>query len=164
MKPLLSGQPVTQKGERPSNELVQIIQGIVSGFNDLGPLASLTPTGTANSTTYLRGDGTWFDPFFRGQLVARVNFNGTGTVAIRSSANVVSVSDNGPGDYTLNFFTPLTDVNYVVLITPGGTAGVTGARTADDLTARTTSGVRILTTTDAGTPADAAWVHVAVFR
>ena len=45
---------------------------------------------------------------------AWVNFNGTGTVAIKDSGNVSSVTDNGTGDYTINFTTALPDVNYCV--------------------------------------------------
>jgi|21_taG_2_1085346.scaffolds.fasta_scaffold14562_2 hypothetical protein len=41
-----------------------------------------------------------------------VNFNGTGTIAIRDSYNVSSVSDNGTGDYTVNFSTAMSDTNY----------------------------------------------------
>ena len=43
---------------------------------------------------------------------AWVNFNGTGTVAIRASGNVSSITDNGTGNYTMNFATALPDVNY----------------------------------------------------
>ena len=43
---------------------------------------------------------------------AWVNFNGTGTVAIRASGNVSSITDNGTGDYTVNFATPMADANY----------------------------------------------------
>jgi len=43
---------------------------------------------------------------------AWVNFNGTGTVAIRGSGNVSSVTDNGTGNYTVNFTTAMSDVNY----------------------------------------------------
>lgn len=45
---------------------------------------------------------------------AWVNFNGTGTVAIRASGNVSSITDNGTGDYTVNFTTAISDVNYGV--------------------------------------------------
>ena len=45
---------------------------------------------------------------------AWVNFNGTGTVAIRASGNVSSITDNGAGDYTVNFTTAMPDVNYSV--------------------------------------------------
>jgi hypothetical protein len=43
---------------------------------------------------------------------AWVNFDGTGTVAIRASGNVSSITDNGTGDYTVNFTTALADANY----------------------------------------------------
>jgi len=45
---------------------------------------------------------------------AWVNFNGTGTVAIRASGNVTSITDNGVGDYTVNFTTAMPDTNYVI--------------------------------------------------
>ena len=45
---------------------------------------------------------------------AWVNFNGTGTVAIRASYNVTSITDNGTGDYTVNFTTAMPDANYSV--------------------------------------------------
>jgi hypothetical protein len=45
---------------------------------------------------------------------AWVNFNGTGTVAIRASGNVSSVGDSGVGDYTVNFTTAMPDANYGV--------------------------------------------------
>jgi hypothetical protein len=43
---------------------------------------------------------------------AWVNFNGTGTVAIRASGNVSSITDNGTGDYTVNFTTAMPNANY----------------------------------------------------
>ena len=45
------------------------------------------------------------------------NFNGTGTVAIRSSGNVSSITDNGVGIYTVNFTTAMSDANYAVNVT-----------------------------------------------
>jgi len=46
---------------------------------------------------------------------AWVNFNGTGTVAIRESGNVSSITDNGTGNYQVNFTTSLSDTNYCVV-------------------------------------------------
>ena len=46
---------------------------------------------------------------------AWVNFNGTGTVAIRASFNVSSVTDNGVGEYTINMTNPMSDSNYTIL-------------------------------------------------
>jgi len=43
---------------------------------------------------------------------AWVNFNGTSTVAIRASGNVSSITDNGTGNYTVNFTTAMADADY----------------------------------------------------
>jgi len=51
---------------------------------------------------------------------AWVNFDGTGTVAIRASGNVSSITDNGTGDYTVNFTTAMPDTNYAYVF--GSTA------------------------------------------
>ena len=48
---------------------------------------------------------------------AWVNFNGTGTVAIRASGNVSSLTDNGTGDYSVNFTTSMPDANYAAVVT-----------------------------------------------
>jgi hypothetical protein len=53
-----------------------------------------------------------------GLCKAWVNFNGTGTPAIRASYNVSSITDNGTGDYTVNFATALVDANYSAVTTP----------------------------------------------
>lgn len=45
---------------------------------------------------------------------AWVNFNGTGTVSIRDDYNVSSITDNGTGDYTVNFSTAIGNANYAV--------------------------------------------------
>jgi hypothetical protein len=66
---------------------------------------------------------------------AWVNFNGTGTVAIRASGNVSSITDNGTGDYTVNFTTALPDANYAGV----ATAGSDGDGVADTQTVSTTT-------------------------
>jgi hypothetical protein len=45
---------------------------------------------------------------------AWVNFNGTGTIAIRGSGNISSIGDNAAGNYTINFATAMPDANYSV--------------------------------------------------
>ena len=64
---------------------------------------------TAKFNTWLNSDGT--ENF---KCRAWVNFNGTGTVAIRASGNVSSITDNGTGDYTVNFTTAMPDADYAV--------------------------------------------------
>lgn len=55
---------------------------------------------------------------------AWVNFNATGTVAIRESGNVSSVTDNATGDYTINFTSALPDVNYAAVGTAQHASGI----------------------------------------
>lgn len=43
---------------------------------------------------------------------AWINFNGTGTISIRSAFNISSIVDNGTGDYTINFLVPFSNTNY----------------------------------------------------
>ncbi len=45
---------------------------------------------------------------------AWVNFVGTGTVSINASGNVSSITDNGVGNYTVNFSTNMPDDDYSV--------------------------------------------------
>ena len=52
----------------------------------------------------------------QGRAKAWVNFNGTGTVAIRNSFNVSSITDNGTGDYTVNFATAMANTSYVPVV------------------------------------------------
>ena len=51
----------------------------------------------------------------RGIAKAWVNFNGTGTVAVRDSENVASITDNGTGDYTINFSNNMGNNDYAFL-------------------------------------------------
>ena len=46
---------------------------------------------------------------------AWINFNGSGTIAIRDSGNVSSITDNGTGNYTVTFTNAMTDVNYCMV-------------------------------------------------
>ena len=57
---------------------------------------------------------------------AWVNFNGTGTVAIRASGGVSSISDNGTGNYSVNFSASMTDANYCVVSGVGDTGAGAG--------------------------------------
>ena len=79
---------------------------------------------------------------------AWVNFNGTGTVAIRASFNVSSITDNGVGDYTVNFTNAMPDANYTTMTTTNrsstNTTLVNISRIADELATPTTSAVRVV--------------------
>jgi hypothetical protein len=92
---------------------------------------------------------------------AWVNFDGTGTVAIRASGNVSSITDNGTGDYTVNFTTAMPDANYACVA--GYTTPAWGA--IQHAYTYTTSNVRIeIATPPTPTYIDASTVTVVIFR
>ena len=94
---------------------------------------------------------------------AWVNFNGTGTVAIRASGNVSSITDNGAGNYTVNFTTAMPDENFVTVMSAMTADGLGGVR-FNGAGATTTSSVKVYCTSDARAGADAALINVAIFR
>ena len=99
---------------------------------------------------------------------AWVNFNGTGTVAIRASGNVTSITDNGTGDYTVNFTTAMPDANYAA--TGSGGTGLTGIGNSASFGlngSQTTSSLRCSYTSHGPTSNglfDPASAYVAIFR
>ena len=96
-----------------------VIAGDTSGQVTIAaPAVAGTTTLTLPATT-----GIVLNDATVGVCRAWVNFNGTGTVAIRASFNVSSITDNGTGDYTVNFTTAMTDANYSPVITGGTSAG-----------------------------------------
>lgn len=78
---------------------------------------------------------------------AWVNFNGAGTIAIRASGNVSSITDNGTADYTVNFTNALADANYSVVAAIGQTTITSGGGAAAVCMPKTyaTGSIRILT-------------------
>lgn len=123
---------------------------VVSNLND--------GTNTGNTTDMIKGSAR-----------AWVNFNGTGTVAIRASYNVSSITDNGVGDYTVNFTTAMPDVNY----------SVSGLSSADTVTygdvgavifrikpsvAPTTSTVRLVNSGGGASILDCIYGNISIFR
>jgi hypothetical protein len=99
---------------------------------------------------------------------AWVNFNGTGTVAIRASGNVSSITDNGAGLYTVNMTTAMPDINYTINVSTGGSSPTNLSSinsSASAIIAPTTSAFRIYSyTRGAATAQDADYVNVSVFR
>lgn len=87
---------------------------------------------------------------------AWVNFNGTGTVAIRASGNVTSITDNGTGDYTVNFTTALPDANYSAA---GQSQGIVFFQGTSSTTA-----YRVTTYSLIGVLTDYGAVNVTIFR
>jgi hypothetical protein len=119
----------------------------------------------------IRGNDN-FDTAGGNAVKAWVNFNGTGTVAIRASYNVSSIADNGTGDYTVNFTTALADANYTVNMTiqRGDGAGVNPGyacvygTAANAYTSLTSSSARIISANSATAALDVPYAGVTFFR
>jgi len=87
--------------------------------------ANLQNTGSG-APTFKNSSGTEI-----GQLAkAWVNFNGSGTVAIRDDFNVTSITDNGTGSYTVNMTNAQADTNYAVVASAQRVSGVSEAITS----------------------------------
>lgn len=90
---------------------------------------------------------------------AWVNFNGTGTVAIRASGNVTSITDNGTGVYTVNFTTSMPDANYTILGTVNGNSRIMS------INSQSAGSSQVQTRyTPSNLAQDCEYVDVAVFR
>jgi hypothetical protein len=101
----------------------------------------------------------------QGSAKAWVNFNGTGTVAIRASYNVSSVTDNGTGNYTINFTNALADANYSVVL-GGSFDNSTDSSSSSTIMSSnnpTTSSIRIRTAGTASNLLDFLNVNASVF-
>lgn len=90
-----SGAPITLSGDTAT-----LGSGVTMAANHSGVKTALNASGDA--------------PIYACR--AWVNFNGTGTVSIRGSGNVTSITDNGTGDYTVNFTTAMPDNNYAITV------------------------------------------------
>jgi hypothetical protein len=118
------------------------------------------------STNVVSTVGTSYDTLYPAyDCRAWVNFNGTGTVAIRASGNVSSITDNGTGDYTVNFTTAMPDANYSATCgacrsdgTPSTYLGM------NNQTVPSTTAARFRNRDDDGAAVDALFACVAFFR
>jgi hypothetical protein len=123
-----------------------------------------TSTLVTNATLPAQLNATGSAPIYACR--AWVNFNGTGTVAIRESGNVSSITDNGTGTYVVNLTTSLQDANGAPAGSAiPGTAG-TGNNNRNVYAAQiTTNQIRVnITENNVNTFADSEFISVAIFR
>jgi hypothetical protein len=120
------------------------------------------------TTTLSTLDGVYTVPsetLARGACRAWVNFNGTGTVAIRASFNVSSITDNGTGDYTVNFANALPDADYSAVMTTGAVADVNETNRAIVSRRHLTTSVRAMTfVCSTAAAADMPSINISIFR
>jgi hypothetical protein len=139
--------------------------GTITGISVGGlPDGSITNDDLAGSITDAKLSGTTCKAF--------VNFDGTGTPAIRAQFNVSSITDNGTGDYTVNFATALVDANYALstmapVLSDQGSSYQFGLRFPSNgqggaPTLKTTTQVRLMARRDIDF--DLSECYVAIFR
>ena len=92
---------------------------------------------------------------------AWVNFNGTGTVAIRASGNVSSITDMGVGSYKVNFTTALSDGNYSVAISSANSTS--NADSANNISSTATTSF-FWQHIEGSAAADSSFLCAAIFR
>jgi hypothetical protein len=136
--------------------------GTITGASTLATTVA-SPTLTTpniNSAQFATVTGT--APLYAAR--AWVNFDGTGTVAIRASGNVSSITDNNTGRYTINFTTAFSDTNYALTgfarSSDNSPAAQVSCYTGDS---KTTSAMAIATGLNT-TATDLSEIGVAVFR
>jgi len=135
-----------------------VLTGDTSGQVTIAaPAVAGTTTLTLPATT-----GTVLNDATVGVCRAWVNFNGTGTVAIRASFNVTSITDNGTGDYTVNFTTALANANYAFLVTPTSSTAAANGNAVRTVTTISTSAFRFVISNGSAI-ADVDYVNVAIF-
>ena len=164
-----------------TNRTLSNIQSIVDTYTSDSNISSYmifgtSPSGSATTTERMRIDSSGNLLFNSGYgsvataygCRAWVNFDGTtnvgGFCTIRASGGVTSITDNGTGDYTINFSFTFPDANYAVVV--GGGAGIDSARIVNS-TARavpTTTAARFKIQSAGGSDTDAAYAYAAVFR
>jgi len=107
------------------------------------------------------GNSTAMDNAIYGSAKAWVNFNGnSGSVAIRTSYNVSSVTRSSTGIYGISFTNALTDANYVALAMNNNQQAYCNISSSTPQT----SSVLTLTMYYTSSPSDASVVTVACFR
>ena len=130
--------------------------GIITGASTLATTVASPTLTTPNIDSAQFATVTGTAPIY--PCRAWVNFDGTGTIAIRNSGNVSSITDNGTGDYTVNFTTSMPDANYAISCA-GTTLLYAGIQST--LAAGT---ARVTTRDAAAALADSGQTCVAIFR
>lgn len=153
--------------------MVVVGEGITPGTT-VSSISGTSVTLSANAATTLSSDPVGFYDNLKalspgsvgGQLCrAWVNFNGTSTVSIRASFNVSSITDNGTGNYTINFTSALPDTNYAVGLGGSQDAFTSSTNTNIGTAGFGTNSIQVLCRNNADTAyADFQYVTLSCFR
>jgi len=136
--------------------------GITMASGKTLPASALTGTVPSSSVDAL-STATGSAPSYSARVW--VNFNGTGTIAIRNSGNVSSLTDNGTGDYTVNFTTALSASTYCITAHTNHVTNTSNTRgfLQSKTTNRTTTSIRVVCVGDGGSILDFEVIDFALF-
>jgi hypothetical protein len=177
-------------GSDNSSIFLETASATIKGFMASDPTASRVGLGSlsAHPLVFIVNDaeraridtsGNWYmNSGFGSSAIAYgcrawVNFNGSGTVAIRASGNVSSITDNGTGDFTVNFATAMSDANFSGVVSNSGVVNVAhtvcflGSPGSNDTSSHPNSSsfrFSFYSTTNSGARGDPVMANVSVFR
>ena len=161
---LTTGSSPKIKVEETGGSYIEMEAGGSTGHikSKSGHDITFSPGGTNHLQLYSSGRA-------KSQFTARawVNFNGTGTVAIRDSHNVSSITDNATGNYSVNFTVHLANAEFSSLgnsTKSGGSASASNSSVSYIGEGRSTNYVSVETyRADGLTARDSTFINVAVF-
>ena len=137
----VTASSLTSVGTLSSLNVSGSITGSIASSNISGTLFTLGSTSITRGSTHSTitvtnsrannfqdssgNNGSTAQQIAEGRAKSWVNFDGSGTVSIRDSLRVSSVTDNGTGDYTVNFSSNMANSNYSAVVShnhdnPGG--------------------------------------------
>ena len=176
----VGGYHLIGMGYNATSNYAPAYMGYVETTNNAGTAGDLVyftrPSGSADTvspTEQMRIDSAGLLKFNSGYgsvataygCRAWVNFNGTGTVAIRSSGNVSSITDGGVGTYTVNFTTAMVDVNYCFVSGRCGSgSGGTSPAVTNGSTSQLVGSVAIISIQGNNTISDQEYLTLGIFR
>jgi hypothetical protein len=168
-----NGTTVTLLNACTAGDIVVIEVYTLTSISNALPLTGGTVTGastfnsavTFGSTASIAGNLSFNSGYGSAAVAygcrAWVNFNGTGTVAIRASGNVSSITDSGTGNYLVNFSTAMPDANFSALATSNEEVGVPHYC---NQTLPSTTLVRVKTYNSSAAASDCTFISVGIFR
>ena len=113
------------------------------------------------------GNSSTSEEIFQGRAKVWVNFDGTGTIAIRDDFNVASLTDNGTGNYTVTLTNAMPNANYAAIATIGG-GSISNGSESTQIISRTTTNFQVYISSDGTggstyTAQNASYVAAAIF-
>ena len=150
-------------------EFTNNAQTVINGFIQSGDSSLSFATGSVERMRIDSSGNLLFNSGYGSVATAYgcrswVNFNGTGTVAIRASGNVSSITDSGIGTYAVNMTNAMPDANYSTVASPS--VNVAGSNALVPIVTpfnASSVGITLANNVTAGTD-DSAFVSVAIFR